>query len=99
MQSRVCGKGEVVNPSLIINGAYVKVIDHMVKDDTIVMDFTQNPPTVKKNGINYIGHCDRSSDFNAMVLEIGETEVSFDADDGTSNLSVTIFYNKLYLGI
>ena len=45
-------KGAVTNPKLIINGNYVRVLDTMVEGDVIIIDFTQNPPTVQKNGVN-----------------------------------------------
>lgn len=88
--------GEVLNPVLFINGAYVRVMDLMQYGDEIVMDFTANPPTVKKNGENFIGHCDRTSAFDEMVLKVGDSEVSFDADNGSNLLNVTLYYNKLY---
>ena len=89
-------KGEVTNPKVMINGGYVRVIDIMVEGDVIVIDFTKNPPTVKKNGVNYIGHCDRTSTFDEMAIPIGSTAVSFDADNGSNMLDVTFYYNKLY---
>lgn len=88
--------GNVLNPQLIINGEYVRLIDELVKGDVIEMDFTATPPTVKKNGVNFIGHCDRTSAFDAMVLGIGDTKVQFDADNGSDLLVVNIYYNKLY---
>lgn len=91
--------GAVTNPKLIINDNYVRVLDVMEEGDTIEMDFTSNPPTVKKNGVNFIGHCDRTSAFDEMALTIGDTEVSFDADNGTNLLRVSIYYNKLYSSI
>lgn len=89
-------KGTVKNPKLSIGDAYVSVIDTMVDGDVIIMDFTANPPTVKKNGLNYIGHCDKTSKFDEMLLNVGDTEISFDADDGSNLLDVSIYYNKLY---
>lgn len=91
--------GAVTNPKLIINDNYVRVIDEMVEGDVIEIDFTKNPPTVRKNGVNYVGHCDRTSAFDEMALTIGDTEVSFDADNGTNLLRVSIYYNKLYATI
>ena len=88
-------KGTVTNPKLIINGHYVRVIDVMAENDVIEIDFVANPPTVKKNGVNYIGHCDRTSEFDYMALQIGDSEIEFDADDGTNLLDVSIYYNKL----
>ena len=91
--------GDVVNPSLIIDGNYVRVIDTMVNGDTIEMDFTALPPTVKKNGVNYIGHCDRTSAFTDMAIKVGDVSVQYSADDGDGNLSVSFYYNKLYASI
>ncbi len=89
-------KGEVINPKLDINGNYVRIIDIMKENDVIIIDFTKKPPTVQKNGENYIGHCDRTSAFDDMVLVVGSSEVSFDADNGSNLLDVSIYYNKLY---
>lgn len=89
-------KGTVKNPKLIINGNYVRVLDTMIEGDVIIIDFTQNPPTVQKNGQNYIGHCDRTSAFDSMALVVGDSQVSFDADDGGNLMDVSIYYNKLY---
>lgn len=89
-------KGTVTNPKLIINDSFVRVIDVMQEKDVIEIDFVKNPPTVKKNGINIIGKCDRKSSFDTMALGIGDTEIKFDADDGTNLLAVSIYYNKLY---
>lgn len=91
--------GDVKNPKLIINGGYVRVIDNMQLGDTIVMDFTKNPPTVKKNGQNYVGHCDRTSSFDEMAFTVGDSVVSFDADNGSNLLKVSLYYNKLYATI
>lgn len=89
-------KGNVKNPKLIINGNYVRVLDTMIDGDIIIIDFAQSPPTVQKNGVNYIGHCDRLSAFDKMSLPVGDSEVSFDADDGGNLVDVSLYYNKLY---
>lgn len=91
--------GEVKNPKLIINDSYVRVIDTMHEGDVIEIDFTKNPPTVRKNGVNYVGHCDRTSAFDEMALVVGDSKVSFDADNGSNLLRVSIYYNKLYATI
>ena len=88
--------GDVTNPALFINDEYVRIIDNLVKNDIIEIDFTASPPTVRKNGVNFIGHCDRTSAFTGMIIEKGNNVVRFDADNGTSNMSVSIYYNKLY---
>lgn len=88
--------GAVTNPKLVVNDNYVRVIDVMTQGDIIEIDFTKNPPTVKKNGENYIGHCDRTSAFDDMSLPVGDSAISFTADDGANQLDVSIYYNKLY---
>lgn len=89
-------KGTVLNPKLIINGHYVRVIDQMQDGDIIIMDFAASPPTVKKNGVNFIGKCDRTSEFDKMVLAVGDSTLQYDADNGTNVLSVAVYFNKLY---
>ena len=89
-------KGAVLNPKLIINGHYVRVIDQMQDGDVIVMDFVASPPTVTKNGVNFIGKCDRTSEFDKMALVVGDSTLQYDADNGTNVLSVSVYFNKLY---
>lgn len=88
--------GSVINPKIIINGHYVRVLDEMVAGDVIIMDFAANPPTVRKNGVNIIGRCDRTSEFDQMGLSIGDSTLQYDADNGSNLLSVSVYYNKLY---
>lgn len=88
--------GEVTNPKIIINGHYVRMLDVMSAGDVIIMDFAANPPTVRKNGVNYVGRCDRTSEFDLMGLPVGESTLQYDADNGTNLLSVSVYYNKLY---
>ena len=92
----ISANGDVENPKLVINDNYVRIIDKMKENDVIVIDFTKSPPTVKKNDENYIGHCDRASAFDDMQIPIGSAEVSFDADNGSNLMNVSIYYNKLY---
>ena len=89
-------RGEVTNPKLIINGHYVRVVDQMQDGDVIIMDFAASPPTVRKNGVNFIGRCDRTSEFDKMVLAVGDSTLQYDADHGTNVLSVSVYFNKLY---
>lgn len=89
-------KGVVLNPKLIINGHYVRVLDQMQDGDVIVMDFAASPPTVRKNGVNIVGKCDRTSEFDSMVLVVGDSKLQYDADNGTNVLSVAVYFNKLY---
>lgn len=89
-------KGSVVNPKLIINDRYVRILDTMASGDIITIDFTKSPPTVTKNGDNIIGKTDRTSTFEGMELPLGDSVISFTADNGSSLLDVSIYFNKLY---
>lgn len=91
--------GDVSNPCLHIDDGYVRIVDSMVDGDVIEIDFTQMPPTVKKNGENCIGRCDRTSTFDEMVLKVGSSAISFSAADGDAYLDVSIYYNKLYAAL
>ena len=92
----IYAKGYVENPSVIINGNFVKVNDILYEGDEIVMNLGDLPPTVTKNGNNFLGHCDKQSQFNLMYLDVGDNVLSFDADNGSDNLAVTVYYNKMY---
>lgn len=89
-------KGEVLNPKLTINERYIRILDRMQDKDVIIIDFTVNPPTVRKNGVNIIGKCDRTSEFDDMALVIGDSVVQYTADSGTNVLTVSVYFNKLY---
>lgn len=92
----IAADGEVFNPKIIINGEYVRVLDTLEADDRIEMDFEAQPPTVKKNGVNWVGKCDRTSAFQSIILARGDNEIEYDADNGSSHMNVTVYYNKQY---
>lgn len=54
---------------------------------------------IYKNGVNWIQHIDRSSTFTDMALPVGDSKIGFVADDGDTNMSVFIYFNKLYTGL
>lgn len=91
--------GSVINPCININDHYVKLIDTLSMSDVVVMDFTKLPPTVTKNGVNCIGKCDRTSEFDSMALKVGSNFFEYTADDGLSHLSVSLTYNNKYEAI
>ena len=93
---RITANGDVINPRISINGYTVRIIDTLVNKDVIELDFSQTPPTVKKNGSNFIGHCDRTSAFNQMLLDRGDNVIRYDADNGSSHIDVVVYYNNLY---
>lgn len=89
-------KGGVENPKVMINDYFVKINDILKEGDEIEMDFTKDPPTIKKNGVNCMGRADRLSDFDNMDLAIGDNTIQYDADAGSNLMSVSVYYNKLY---
>lgn len=88
--------GEVENPKIIQNGAYIRLIDNLVNGDVIEIDLVGN--TIKKNGLNCIGKIDRKSSFTDMAILPGDNTVAFSADNGDSNMNVVLYYNLKYLG-
>lgn len=88
--------GSVTNPSITINGAVVKMIDSLVSGDIIQMNFDSVPATIKKNGVNALGLSDRTSNFDAMYFSLGKNTISFGADDGDKNMSVSVKFYKKY---
>ncbi len=95
----LCQGGTCENPKILINDEYVRVLDTLADGESIEMDFTAQPPTIKKGGINFVGHCDRTSAFQKMILARGDNKIAYDADNGSSHMNVTVYYNKQYEAI
>lgn len=91
--------GEVANPSLTIGNGTVRVIAHMKPGDELYLDAEQRPPVLELNGENAMQRLDRDSTILSMLIEPGDTEVSYTADSGEQYMDVVIRYNKQYLGI
>lgn len=89
--------GQVTNPKFMHNNAYIRIIDTMQPNDVVEIDIVNR--SVTKNGENILAKIDRTSDFVGMTFEVGDNKVSYDADVGETAMSVTLFYNKLYLGV
>lgn len=92
----VKAKGNVTNPAIIINGEQVKLTDALTVGDEVIFNFEAIPPTIKKNGVNALGLCDRTSNFDAMYFARGDNTISYDADDGSTNMSVSVKFYKKY---
>ncbi len=97
MKITVTADGLVENPKILLNGAYVRLLDTMHAGDMVEIDMVKN--TIRKNGLNCIGKVDRHSSFTGMVLLPGANEVSFDADNGDTNMKVVLYYSLRYLGV
>ena len=93
---RIEAKGIVENPKIIQNDVYIRLIDQLIDGDVVEIDLVNN--TIRKNDKNCIGKVDRQSSFTGMVLGIGDNTISFDADNGDTNMNVILYYNLRYLG-
>ena len=99
MSVRIQALGDVVNPSIRIGDGYVRIIKKLKYGDEIILDTMNRPPTVTMGGKNIMNLVDRNSSILNMRLDIGETTIEYDADDGYQNLSVSVYYFKQYLGV
>lgn len=88
---------EVINPKIIHNDAYIRVLDTLHAGDEIVIDLVQN--RITKNGENCISKVDRYSSFSKMALAVGDNKISYHADNGDTNMKVMVYYNLKYLGV
>lgn len=93
---RIKFTGDVLNPVVSINEGFIRFLGTFSEHDVIVIDYTKNPPRIERNGENILGLCDRASDFDSMYIMIGDNTASFDADNGTDEMSVSVFYNRQY---
>lgn len=98
-QVTITATGDVTNPKLIKGNKYVRLIDTMVGGDAYVIDFVANPPTIKKNGKNFMRKLDKTSALTDMALEVGGSTFGFDADSGSNNMKVEIYRYERYLGL
>lgn len=90
-------KGSTRNPKIYKDSYYVRILGSFSEGDEVLIDFENC--TIRKNGVNWIQHIDRTSTFTEMGLDIGDSKVGFEADDGDGNMAVFVYYNKLYLGL
>lgn len=95
----IIANGDVTNPKLINGTKYVRIIDTLHEGDVVEVDFVSRPPTVTKNGENIIHKTDRLSSFVGLKFDVGNNVIQYDADNGTDAMSVSLYYNKRYLGI
>lgn len=93
---KITFKGIVTNPEIRINDGFIRVLGTFGSDDEIVIDCTVSPMTVKNNGKNILGKCDRESEFDNMNLQIGDNTLSFTADSGSDDMNVFVYYYKPY---
>lgn len=91
--------GDVVNPSIRLGEGHVRILKTMEAADVIELDAVSRPPSVTYNGENALNLVDRNSSILNLNVEVGETTLEYDADDGYQNMSVSVYWNKQYLGV
>lgn len=91
--------GEVKNPSIRLGDGYVKLLTTMHMGDIVNLDVTSKPPIVTLNNENAMHLVDRKSSILNLRIDVGDTTLEYDADDGYQNLSVSVYWNKQYLGV
>ena len=91
--------GDVTNPKLVRDGAFVRLIDTLTAGDTVVITTAPRAIGVTKNGANVLNRIDRASDFTALRLVPGMNRVRYEADYGDNHLHAVIRYTKQYLGV
>lgn len=99
MKVIIRARGHVKNPSVKIGDGFVRMVLDMVEGDELVLDATGRPPTITFNGENYMNKLDRRSSILKMLIGVGTTTIEYDADDGEQLMSVSVYYNKQYLGV
>lgn len=93
---KITFKGIVTNPEIRINDGFIRLLGTFNSDDEIVIDCAVSPMTVKNNGENILGKCDRESEFDNMNLQIGDNTLSFIAYSGSDDMNVFVYYYKPY---
>lgn len=96
---RMRASGYVLNPVISVGDTFVRLVRIFEKDNELVIDATVKPPRVTVDGKNAMRWLDRKSNLLGMVLEVGDTEVAYDAEVGDQNMSVVVTFNKQYLGV
>lgn len=99
MRVIIRAKGEVVNPLVRIGDGYVRMLITMHEGDVVTLDASSRPPLVTYNGANAMHKVDRKSSILNMMIAVGNTTIEYDADDGEQSMSVSVFFNKQYLGV
>lgn len=91
--------GSVKNPSVRLGDGWIRLLTTLNPRDEVIFDVTSQPPIVTINGENAMHLVDRESSILNLRIDIGDTTLEYDADDGFQNLSVSVYWNKQYLGV
>ena len=95
----VKARGTVINPIISIGEGYVRLLHTLESGDVLRLDCVNRPPLVTINGENAMHMLDRKSSILNLRIAVGDTTLEYDADDGYQNMSVSVFWNKKFLGV
>lgn len=90
---------EIINPKIVKDGYFVRLIDTLHKGDTVVLSTNPRAIRITKNGENMLNKVDRASNFTGLRMQPGTNTVSYEADYGDNSMHVVLRYNKQYLGV
>lgn len=99
MKIVIRASGHVKNPSIRLGDGYVRVLKELKDGDVLDLDVVSRPPQVTINGENAMHYVDRKSSILNLRIDVGDSTIEYDADDGYQNMSVSVYWNKQYLGI
>jgi len=103
MRIKIAAVAKVVNPEIrnMDTGEYIKLNMEMAAGDVIEIttEYGNKNITLTRNGdqLDYFRALDVDSTF--LQMDIGDNTYRYNADEGTSNMEVTIYYNPQYLGV
>ena len=97
MKVVIVAGGAVVNPRIIKDDSYIRLLFTLEVGDELVIDLQKG--RIELNGVNCIGNVDRTSDFQGMKIEPGTSTIWFSADSGDMDMSITVYYTQKYLGV
>lgn len=99
MRIVVRAMGSVTNPSVRLGDGWVRLIKELERGDVVEFDVVSRPPKVLLNGQNAMHMVDRESSILNLRIDVGESSLEYDADSGNQNMSVSVYWNKQYLGV
>jgi len=90
--------GTVTNPKISLgSGEYIEVITTMEEGDVLTINTNDRNKSITLNDENVINKINRGSTF--FNLEVGTNTITYDAEDGYTNMKVNIYYYKKYIGM
>lgn len=92
-------RGEVVNPRIVNSKTEDRIRMEMTmqKGDSLVITISDKVRTIRLNDENVYMKIDRKS--KPFMLDVGDNEFEFLAEEGFNNLDISMTYSLRYLGV